>query len=110
MSSREALGKLTGEELDGLVHDLKGQEAASVNNAGKDTQLNFLLGEDPKAAELADILREITGSLEDDHQTCLWCEDEEWTGPGHRSGCPLGRAKTLLARMEEGEHETLQGL
>ena len=49
MSSREALGKLTEEELDGLVHDLKSHEAASINNAGKEAQVNFLLAKDPQA-------------------------------------------------------------
>ncbi len=37
------MGKMTGEELDGLVHDLKGQEAASINNAGKQAQIDYLV-------------------------------------------------------------------
>ncbi len=36
---------LTEEELDDLVHDLKSQEAATINNAGKEAQINFILGE-----------------------------------------------------------------
>ena len=52
------------------------------------------------APELAAMLGEITASLEDDHQTCLWCEDESWYGPGHTSACVLGRANALLARVK----------
>ena len=38
--------KMTEEELDELVHDLKGKEAAAINNSGKDAQLAYLLGEE----------------------------------------------------------------
>ena len=41
---REALGQLTEEELDGLVHDLKSQEATTLNNAGREAQIDYILG------------------------------------------------------------------
>lgn len=34
---------MAGEELDGLVHDLKAQEAASINNAGQQAQIDYLV-------------------------------------------------------------------
>lgn len=44
--NREELETMTEEELDELVHDLKGKEAAAINNSGKDAQLAYLLGEE----------------------------------------------------------------
>ncbi len=38
-------------------------------------------------------LQALITSLEDDHQTCLWCE--EWDGEGHSPDCILGTAKKL---------------
>lgn len=38
----EALG-IEDEDLDELVHDAKGAEAAAINNAGLDDQLEYLL-------------------------------------------------------------------
>ena len=52
MSSRGALGKLTEGELDDLVHDLKSQEATTINNGGKEAQINFILGEEPQAVKV----------------------------------------------------------
>jgi hypothetical protein len=37
------LEALDEEELDELVHDKKGKEAANINNAGKEAQLRYLL-------------------------------------------------------------------
>lgn len=34
--------------LDELVHDAKGDEAASINDGGEDDHLAYLLGEDPR--------------------------------------------------------------
>ena len=36
---------MTEEELDDLVHDSKAEEAAEINNQGKDAQISYLLGE-----------------------------------------------------------------
>jgi hypothetical protein len=33
-------------ELDEIVHDLKGEEAAAINNAGKEAQIAYILQED----------------------------------------------------------------
>ncbi len=38
--------ELDEEALDELVHDLKGQEAANINNAGREAQLAYLNGTD----------------------------------------------------------------
>lgn len=46
MSTREELEKLSEEALDEMVHDLKGEEAAAINNGGKDAQIAYILGED----------------------------------------------------------------
>lgn len=37
---------MTDEELDEAVHDAKGEEAAAINNGGRDAQLAYLRGED----------------------------------------------------------------
>lgn len=44
--TREELETWTEEELDELVHELKGQEAAEINNSGKETQIAYILGEE----------------------------------------------------------------
>jgi hypothetical protein len=41
--TREQLEVMTEEELDEIVHDLKGGEAAEINNRGKDAQIEFIL-------------------------------------------------------------------
>jgi hypothetical protein len=43
MESREELGKLTEEQMDDIVLDMKSQEAATINNAGEEAQINFIL-------------------------------------------------------------------
>ena len=43
--TREELEAMNEEQLDELVHDLKGQEAAEINNQGKDAQIAYILGE-----------------------------------------------------------------
>jgi len=43
--TRKELEKLSEEELDEMVHDLKSKEAAEINNGGKDAQINYILGE-----------------------------------------------------------------
>lgn len=101
----EIAPNLTEGQLDDIVHELKSEEAAAINNSGKEAQVDFIQGKEtePWAAELAAMLGEITSSLEDDHQSCPWCEDESWYGPDHMTACKLGRAKKLLARIKEGE-------
>jgi hypothetical protein len=42
--TREQLGVMTEEELDEIVHDLKSEEAAEINNRGKDAQIEYILG------------------------------------------------------------------
>lgn len=42
---REELEKLSEEDLDEMVHALKGQEAADINNAGRDAQIAYIIGE-----------------------------------------------------------------
>jgi len=41
--TREQLEAMTEAELDEIVHDLKGQEAAEINNRGKDAQIEYIL-------------------------------------------------------------------
>lgn len=41
--NKEDLLALSEEELDELVHDLKGQEAAEINNQGKEAQVDYIL-------------------------------------------------------------------
>jgi hypothetical protein len=41
--TREQLEAMTEEELDEIVHDLKSEEAAEINNRGKDPQIEYIL-------------------------------------------------------------------
>ena len=43
--NREELEKMNDEELDELVYDIKAQEAATINNAGKEAQIDYLLSD-----------------------------------------------------------------
>lgn len=43
--TREELLAMSEEDLDELVHDLKGEEATAVNNQGRDAQIAYILGE-----------------------------------------------------------------
>ena len=43
--TREELETLTEAELDEMVHDLKAQEAAEINNQGKEAQISYILGD-----------------------------------------------------------------
>ena len=43
--SKEELENMDYEELDELVHDMKAQEAAVINNAGKEAQVDYLLSD-----------------------------------------------------------------
>lgn len=43
--TREELQAMSEEDLDELVHDLKGEEAAAINNQGKDAPIAYILGE-----------------------------------------------------------------
>jgi ribosomal protein L29 len=42
--TREQLEAMTEEELDEIVHDLKAEEAAEINNQGKEAQITYILG------------------------------------------------------------------
>jgi ribosomal protein L29 len=41
--TREQLEAMSEEELDEIVHDLKSEEAAEINNQGKDAQIQYIL-------------------------------------------------------------------
>jgi ribosomal protein L29 len=41
--TREQLEAMTEEELDETVHDLKSEEAAEINNRGKEAQIEYIL-------------------------------------------------------------------
>ena len=57
------LTELLGEDLlDGLVHDVKSEEAASINNDGKEAQVRFLLD---SGFTREDLLRELSKEDED---------------------------------------------
>ncbi len=43
--NREELMGMSEEDLDELVHALKGEEAAAINNQGRDAQVAYILGE-----------------------------------------------------------------
>jgi len=43
--TREELLAMSEEDLDELVHDLKGEEAADINKQGRDAQIAYILGE-----------------------------------------------------------------
>jgi hypothetical protein len=43
--TREELEIMSEDELDELVHDFKGNEAADINNAGREIQIAYILGE-----------------------------------------------------------------
>lgn len=43
--TRKELLAMSEEDLDELVHDLKGEEAADINNQGRDAQIAYILGE-----------------------------------------------------------------
>ena len=52
---REKVLALNQEDLDDEVHDSKGNEAADINNAGRVSQVAYLLGiEDDEAQALID--------------------------------------------------------
>ncbi len=40
----EQLEGMSEEELDEIVHDLKAEEAAEINNQGKEAQIECILG------------------------------------------------------------------
>jgi ribosomal protein L29 len=42
--TREQLEQMSEEELDEIVHDLKSEEAAEINNQGKEAQIEYILG------------------------------------------------------------------
>lgn len=42
--TREQLEQMPEEALDEIVHDLKSEEAAEINNQGKETQIEYILG------------------------------------------------------------------
>jgi hypothetical protein len=44
MTMEELMG-MSEEDLDELVHALKGEEAAAINNQGRDAQVDYILGE-----------------------------------------------------------------
>ena len=44
--NREELEAMNEEQLDEIVHDLKGEEAAAINNQGKEAQIAYILRED----------------------------------------------------------------
>jgi ribosomal protein L29 len=41
--TREQLEAMSEEELDEIVHDLKIEEAAEINNRGKEAQIQYIL-------------------------------------------------------------------
>jgi hypothetical protein len=43
--TREQLEKMPEEDLDEIVHDFKSEEAASINNQGREAQIAYILGE-----------------------------------------------------------------
>ena len=58
------LSELLDEEtLDGLVHDVKSEEASSINNDGKEAQVRFLLN---SGFTRDDLLRELSQDKGDD--------------------------------------------
>ena len=59
---RTAMLALPEEELDEMVHDLKGQEAAEINNQGKEAQVAYILGEEKP--------RPVTGNPEPTVEEC----------------------------------------
>jgi hypothetical protein len=44
--TREELMQMSEEDLDELVHDLKSEEAAAINNRGREAQVAYILGEE----------------------------------------------------------------
>lgn len=45
--TKEQLESMSQDDLDELVHDLKGEEAATINNQGKDAQIEYIRGVAP---------------------------------------------------------------
>ena len=43
--TRAELEAMSEADLDELVHEAKASEAANINNAGREAQINYLLGE-----------------------------------------------------------------
>ena len=43
--TEEELEEMSIEDLDELVHDLKAEEASVINNAGREAQIEYILGE-----------------------------------------------------------------
>ena len=45
MLTEEELEEMRTEDLDELVYDLKAEEASVINNAGREAQIEYILGE-----------------------------------------------------------------
>ncbi len=45
MLTKEELEEMRADDLDELVHDLKAEEASVINNAGREAQIEYILGE-----------------------------------------------------------------
>jgi len=45
--TKEQLESMTQDDLDEMVHDLKGEEAARINNDGKCAQIDYIMGASP---------------------------------------------------------------
>lgn len=59
------------------------------------------------AIDLKNALADIVSGLVDDHQSCVFCEDESWYGEGHTSACRVGIALETITRAE-GAHRCLK--
>lgn len=75
--TREELEALDVEELDEMVHDLKGEEAAAINNAGKEAQIEYILGLEgcPETLTL-----EQWAAYKADFTRCLFCGNADIDG------------------------------
>lgn len=65
---REGMAPEDSENLDTLVHDAKGDEAAAINNGGVDDQIEYLqsyLGLEPLVKLLSEMRAEKNGQEED---------------------------------------------
>lgn len=57
--------RLHSADLDELVHEIKAEEAASINNGGVESQLDYLLESGMEAGEITKLLNKVAEEEDD---------------------------------------------
>ena len=70
--TKKNLKGMAPEDLDELVYELKGEEAAAINNGGKESQIEYLTDEE----ETKSLLPTIRKVLDENNGRCLDTQEE----------------------------------